>query len=140
MFSSEDVLFYNFFVNSMHILFFNGGPSYHLLLFLSFKKTLFLIILYLSASLKGIVSRDWETVQMVLLDRSEVCMITLNVYFSFKLNFDFYVIFKWHPPGCALALDCFHLKDFPQSIFCSIRVRILGIFVCYTIIPHSFLR
>jgi hypothetical protein len=32
---------------------------------------------------KGIVSRDWAKLQMVLLDRSEVRIIPLDVYFFF---------------------------------------------------------
>jgi hypothetical protein len=35
----------------------------------------------------GIVSQDWGRLQMVLLDRSEVRMIPLHVYFKFKFHF-----------------------------------------------------
>jgi hypothetical protein len=35
-------------------------------------------------NIKGIVSRNWGRMQMVLLDRFEVCKIPLNFYFKFK--------------------------------------------------------
>jgi hypothetical protein len=39
--------------------------------------------------LNKIVSRDRERLKMVLLDRTEVHMIPLDVYFYFKLHFNF---------------------------------------------------
>jgi hypothetical protein len=49
--------------------------------------------------LKGIVSRDWGRLQMVLLDRSEVRAIPLNIYFEFKIIFSIKFFLKCVRPG-----------------------------------------
>jgi hypothetical protein len=56
-------------------------------------------------NIKGIVSRNWGRMQMVLLDRFEVCKIPLNFYFKFKFHFKLDFFSKWHLSEYALALD-----------------------------------
>jgi hypothetical protein len=49
---------------------------------------------------KGIVSRDWGRLQIVLLDRNEVRMILLDVYWQFSINFS-----TLRLSVCSFALD-----------------------------------
>jgi hypothetical protein len=60
----------------------------------------FTVISFFSSHFKEIVSRDWEKLQMVLLDRSEVCTIGLDVYFFYKsltyLKFQKYSAGRYH--------------------------------------------
>jgi hypothetical protein len=72
--------------------------------------------------IKGIASRDWGRLQIVLFDRFEVRTIPPNIYFEFEIFYN-RIFSKLPPYECASALDFLKEEDFPQSSFCSSSFR-----------------